>query len=109
MLSLIQEGYPAPLIITVSAVAILVVAGYVWLAPQEELLAKAPPRVKEGYPLLGAFRFFTARWEFFQHSRAQAPSGNFSFFLGKHPVIGLTGDKARKLFFESRELGFAEG
>jgi sterol 14-demethylase len=109
MLALIQEGYPAPLVITFSTVAILAVAVYILLAPQQQLLAKAPPRVKEGYPLLGAFRFFTARWEFFQHSRDQAPSGNFSFFLGKHPVVGLTGDKARKLFFESRELGFTEG
>jgi hypothetical protein len=110
MLSLLQDGYSGSLVVPVSAMAILVVGVYILLAPQQELLGpKSPPRVREGYPLVGALRFFTARWEFYQHARDQTSSGNFSFFLGKHPVVGLTGDKARKLFFESRDLGFAEG
>lgn len=83
---------------------------YFALAPQQDLLGpKAPPRVHEEWPVLGALRFFTARWDFYQHARSQAKSGNFSFFLGKHPVVGLTGDRGRKLFFESKGLGFAEG
>ncbi|CAG8960722.1 hypothetical protein HYFRA_00002258, partial [Hymenoscyphus fraxineus] len=79
------------------------------VAGRYQFSAKSPKRTKEGYPIIGAIRFFTARWDFFRHARQQAPTGNFSFFLGKHPVVGLTGDKSRILFFESRELGFAEG
>lgn len=70
---------------------------------------KSPKPVSGGFPILGAVRFFTARLDFFRHAQAEAPTGNFSFFLGKHPIVGLSGDKARSLFFESRELGFAEG
>ncbi|KAG9236781.1 cytochrome P450 [Amylocarpus encephaloides] len=70
---------------------------------------RSPTLVREGYPVLGALRFFTARWDFFQHARTQSPTGNFSFFLGKHPVVGLTGTDGRRVFFDSRELGFAEG
>jgi hypothetical protein len=110
MLSLLQEGHASPLVVTISSLAILVVGGYIFLAPQQELLGpKAPARVHEEWPLVGALRFFTARWEFFQHARDRASSGNFSFFIGKHPVVALTGEKGRKVFFESRELGFAEG
>lgn len=108
MISLLHEGYSAPLVLPVSAIAVLLAALYMFLSPQQ-LGPKAPPRVREGWPILGALRFFTARWEFFQHARDQAPSGNFSFFLGKHPVVGLSGDAARKIFFESKDLGFAEG
>ncbi|KAF4635641.1 hypothetical protein G7Y89_g2441 [Cudoniella acicularis] len=71
--------------------------------------SKSPKLVKEGYPILGTLRFFTARWDFFQHARAHSTTGNFSFFLGKHPVVGLSGEKGRQIFFESRDLDFTEG
>lgn len=71
--------------------------------------SKSPKLASAGYPILGAVRFFTARLDFFRHAQAQAPTGNFTFFLGKHPIVGLSGDKGRSVFFESRELGFAEG
>lgn len=110
MLSLVPEAYSVSLVLPVSVIAILVAGVYILLAPQQDLLGpKAPPRVREGYPIIGALRFFTARWDFFQHARDHTPTGNFSFFLGKYPVVGLTGDKARKLFLESRELGLSEG
>lgn len=103
-----QQGYPAFVYFSTAAV-LLVVAAYVLVPSGYKFSPKSPKIVSEGYPIFGALRFFTARWEFFQHARAQSPSGNFSFFLGKHPVVGLSGDKGRQLFFESRELGFAEG
>ncbi len=74
-----------------------------------EFSPKAPPPVNEGWPVLGAMRFFTARWDFFRHGRDQSATGNFSFNIGQHPVVALNGDKGRKLFLENRDLGFAEG
>ncbi len=80
-----------------------------YFAPHATLPAKAPPLTTENYPILGAIRFFTARWDFFHQASAHSRSGNFSFYLGNHPVIGLSGDVARQVFFESKQLGFAEG
>ncbi|CAG8976008.1 hypothetical protein HYALB_00007535 [Hymenoscyphus albidus] len=58
------------------------------VAGRYQFSAKSPKRTKAGYPIIGAIHFFTARWDFFRHARQQAPTGNFSFFLGKHPVVG---------------------
>ncbi|CZR62535.1 uncharacterized protein PAC_12432 [Phialocephala subalpina] len=95
---------------TVSTIILLLVGTYtIWASTGYRFSANAPKRLKEGYPIFGTLRFFTARWDLFQHAKAQTPSGNFSFFVGKHPVIGLTGEKARHVFFQSRDLGFTEG
>jgi hypothetical protein len=103
------QGYPTAVIASTSVV-ILSIGAYILLGgPQYHFSPNSPKRITEGYPILGAFRFFTARWDFFRHARAQTPSGNFSFFLGKHPIVGMSGDKGRQLFFESRDLDFAEG
>jgi hypothetical protein len=94
-----------------SSVAIVLSIGvYVLLvSSQPRFPSKAPKPVQEGYPILGTLRFFTARWDFFRHARAQSSSGNFSFLIGKYQVVGLTGDTGRQVFFESRDLGFQEG
>jgi hypothetical protein len=93
-----------------SAGAVVFVGIYVILfSGRYQFPSKSPKLVKEGYPIVGALRFFTARWDFFQDASAQSPTGNFSFFLGKYPVVGLSGEKSRQVFFESRDLGFAEG
>ncbi|KAF8855280.1 cytochrome P450 [Acephala macrosclerotiorum] len=110
MISIFQD-LPTLSASTVSTIIILLLVGTCtfWSSTSYRFSSKAPKQLKEGYPIFGALRFFTARWDFFQHAKAQTPSGNFSFFVGKHPVIGLTGEKARQTFFQSRDLGFAEG
>ena len=69
----------------------------------------APKLAKQSYPIVGSLKFFTARWDFFQDEIARSETGNFSFFLGKHPVVGLSGEQSRKVFFDNRGLGFSEG
>jgi hypothetical protein len=110
MISRFQE-LPALSASTISTIIILLlVSSYtIWASTGYKFSSKSPKRLNEGWPIFGVLRFFTARWDLFQHGKAQTPSGNFSFFVGKHPVIGLTGDKARQTFFQSRDLGFAEG
>lgn len=49
------------------------------------------------------------RSDFFQRQMAHSPTGNFSFYAGDKPVIGMSGDEPRRLFFESKHLGFTEG
>jgi hypothetical protein len=111
MLSTLQDqGYSASAVFAVlTAIAVPFTIYALFFSSRYEFPSKAPKLVDEGWPLLGALRFFTARWEFFQHARSHSPSGNFSFRLGKYPLIGLTGEKGRQVFFENRDLGFAEG
>jgi sterol 14-demethylase len=54
-------------------------------------------------------QFFTQRWDFFQRQMAHSPTGNFSFYAGDKPVIGMSGDEPRRIFFDSKHLGFTEG
>lgn len=71
--------------------------------------ANAPPVASDDFPLTGAVRFWTKRWEWFQQTRLHTPTGNFTFHAGPNTLVALSGEKGRRLFFESRDLGFAEG
>lgn len=97
-----------PLAVTVVAVVILG-SGLNYLFSKPPLPDNAPALTSEAWPIIGSMAFFTKRWEFFQTAMAHSQSGNFSFYAGDKPVIGVSGDEARKIFFESRSLGFAEG
>ncbi|KAJ4292413.1 hypothetical protein N0V90_009075 [Kalmusia sp. IMI 367209] len=70
---------------------------------------KAPPLTRGVYPIVGALKFFTRRWEFFRDASRASPTGNFSFFVGRKPVVGLTSEASRQVFFDNRHFGFAEG
>jgi hypothetical protein len=92
------------------AAILLSISIYALLNPSQPTSAsKVPKLVSEGFPVVGALRFFTARWDFFREARSHAATGNFSFKIGKHFVVGLSGDKGRQVFFESRDLGLREG
>jgi hypothetical protein len=80
-----------------------------WLSSRASFPAKAPKVARHNYPIVGALGFFTERWTFCQRAIADSATGNFSFHLGKHLVIGLGGEEGRKVFFENRQFGFAEG
>lgn len=71
----------------------------------------APKLVSDAIPLIGSLAFFTQRWDFCQRAEAHSQTGNFSFYAGQHPVIGVSGktEEGRKAFFEEKRLGFSEG
>jgi cytochrome P450 len=73
------------------------------------LPANAPAEVRDNYPVSGAFGFWTKRWDWYRQRRDEAKTGNFSFHAGSNKIVALSGDKGRKLFFDSKDLGFAEG
>lgn len=87
----------------------LLATAYAFLFARPSLPKNAPPLVTEAWPLIGSMQFFTQRWDFFQRQMAHSPNGNFSFWAGDKPVIGLSGDESRRIFFEHRHLGFSEG
>lgn len=72
--------------------------------------AKAPPYVKVGdWPVLGAWRFFTERYDFFRANQAASKTGNFSFYVGKLPVVAIAGHEGRKTYFDTKELHMGAG
>ncbi|KAF7560199.1 hypothetical protein G7046_g3949 [Stylonectria norvegica] len=82
---------------------------YVKLFSRQTLHPKAPPLAHGVYPVLGAVQFFSRRWDFFRNAARASPTANFSFFVGRKPVIGLTSEASRQVFFDNRFFGFAEG
>ncbi|KAF2163477.1 hypothetical protein M409DRAFT_26089 [Zasmidium cellare ATCC 36951] len=69
----------------------------------------APKQTSDRWPLLGSMNFFFRRWDFYQRAFAESSTGNFSFYAGQWPVIALSGERERKIFFEHKGLAFAEG
>ena len=93
------------------AAALIAVLGacFVYLNHRAPFPAKSPPAIKGNYPVVGGLGFFGKRWEFFRTAMANSASGNFSFHVGKMHVVGVSGLAGRQAFFESKQLGFAEG
>ncbi|KAK3622051.1 hypothetical protein LTR56_022423 [Elasticomyces elasticus] len=84
-------------------------SGLYYLFSRPPFPKNAPGLTPEAFPIIGSLQFFTERWDFFQRAMANAHGGNFSFYAGQHPVIGVAGEEARKVFFESKSLAFSEG
>lgn len=96
--------------------SILVVLGlcslfvsYVIFSPRQSFSPHSPKQISDQYPIFGALRFFSERWDFYRDAIAESKTGNFSFYLGKYGVIGFSGRQARKDFFESKILSLHEG
>jgi hypothetical protein len=87
---------------------LLCLAGLAFIIRCPALSPKVPALIEDGYPIVGAVHFWIARWEFFPRAQAQSSSGNFSYFIGKHPVLGVSSDEARRVIFESKQLGPGE-
>jgi sterol 14-demethylase len=101
------QSFPSPVIFTIIAAAVaIIVFRFVFSSSSSP---NAPKRVGWGYPFVGTYEFFNARWDLFRQSSLLTASGNFTFFIGPHQVVGLSGDKGRETFFESRDLSFSEG
>ena len=60
-------------------------------------------------PVLGCPRYFSDRLAFVTEGIRSTATGNFSFYFGKLQIVNLAGSEGRKLFFESKDLNFAEG
>ncbi|PQE04899.1 cytochrome P450 6A1 protein [Rutstroemia sp. NJR-2017a BBW] len=111
MLSLVDDSLHASFfrVFTYTILVCTILFIFVFRRPSHP--PKAPKLLSyyENLPILGAVRFFTARLEFFRDGIRSSASGNFSFWLGQHFVIGLSGDESRHVFFQNSTMGIAEG
>ncbi|KAF2114015.1 cytochrome P450 6A1 [Lophiotrema nucula] len=103
-----NQASTPPIILFLAFVVVLFTAYVVLHSYARRMPSNAPPLASGNWPLTGSIEFWTRRWDWYQSARRTA-TGNFSFHAGKNPVVGLSGDKSRQLFVESKELGFAEG
>lgn len=87
---------------------VVILISYFWIRKPSYPL-NAPIAVDECFPLLGATRFFTHRWDFFRDNSKRSKSGHFSYSLGRYRMVGLSGEDARHLIFFSPNLNMEEG
>jgi hypothetical protein len=94
-------------LLTVVSLALGAFAAYLYVA--RSLPEGAPPLVKGDWPLIGPTTYWTERWNFFQEAIKASLNGTFTFHVGKHVVVGMSGDENRRVFMESKQLDFSSG
>lgn len=107
VISFFHNVYWPPGIWSILIICVIFLAGR--LLGQIPFPENAPNLVNEGYPGLGMLRFVYNGYQFFVDGSAMSKSGNFSFYCGKHQVVGLSGRHGRQAFFESKSLDLAKG
>jgi len=82
---------------------------FISLFGRPRLPKNAPQMTSDQWPIIGSLGFFNRRWDFVRESASKTNTHNFTFFAGQYPIVALTGEPSRKLFFEHRGLDFTEG
>ncbi|KAK5120820.1 hypothetical protein LTR85_005887 [Meristemomyces frigidus] len=93
------------------AIGTLAVLGTIfrYLFSKSTFPSNAPAPTTEAWPILGSMQFFTKRWDFMRSGAQHSKTGNFMFHAGPHDIVAISGQESRKVFFESKALGFSEG
>lgn len=102
-------GSSATLLLIAGASLAVLASLFLYLFQRPALPKNAPPIVQESWPIVGAWNFFHQRWDFCQRAIAASHTGNFSFYAGEKPVIGITSEEGRRVFFENKGLSFGQG
>ncbi|KAF3771184.1 cytochrome P450 [Cryphonectria parasitica EP155] len=108
-----QTGFPLDLAVqkwqaSISVVLISLFALFLKITWQPAFPKSAPKLVRE-WPILGALALYGRRKAFFDKAVSKSPSGNFSTYMGKFQVVGVSGPEARQSFFDSKDLSMNEG
>lgn len=98
-----------PYLVLTLALILVGYTAYAKLFSRPALHPNAPPLTHGNQPIWGATKFFSRRWEFFRDAARASRTGNFSFYVGRKVVVGLTSEASRQAFFDNRHFGFAEG
>jgi cellulose synthase/poly-beta-1,6-N-acetylglucosamine synthase-like glycosyltransferase len=89
--------------------ALIFLISYQGLLKRKPFDAKCPPVTTTNWPIVGDLGFWRQRHEWWNTAMKHSSSKNFSFHIGKHRLVGTNSSEGRKMFFESKEMGFAEG
>lgn len=102
------SSYATPTAVAFGAALFGLVCVIKWVLQRPPADVCAPKFYSDGYDLFAAWRFFSSRWDYYQEGTAKR-TRNFSFWIGKYPLVGLTGAAARKTFYEHKALSVNEG
>ncbi|KAH0343929.1 cytochrome P450, partial [Aureobasidium melanogenum] len=94
-------------LLTVVSLALGILAAYLYF--NRALPEGAPPLIKGDWPLIGPIKFWTRRWDFFKEAAKISANGNFSFHVGNHVVVGVSGDEGRRSFIDNKHLDATTG
>lgn len=87
----------------------LLASSLLYLFSRPSIAKTAPKLTTEQWPIIGAMQFFSERYDWFTRQTRHSGTGNFSFYVGDKSVVGVSGEHARRVFYDSRSLAFAEG
>ncbi|KAG6007647.1 hypothetical protein E4U21_005728 [Claviceps maximensis] len=76
----------------------------VYLAYTPQVDALAPKFTTDKDLFIGSQGYYTRRWSFWRDSVARSNTGQFSFWLGKVHVVGVSGEAGRKVFLDNQHL-----
>jgi len=94
----------------VTAALITVTVGILSVFLKDSSVPDQAPKLISGlWPILGHRGFFNARWDFHHNMGKASQNGNWSYFVGNKPVVGMSGDASRKVFFTSTKLHLGAG
>ena len=101
------QNWPA----TIAVLLLVALAAVVLSTGRRVPFPKSAPSLisSGGYPILGMWCFFSDRRNFMHTASRSTASGNFSFYFGKHQIVGLAGVDGRRTFFDSKHLSMAIG
>ncbi|KAJ2896395.1 cytochrome p450 6a1 [Zalerion maritima] len=97
-------------VFTAVGILLATMIGYILfdLLSQPPFPSKSPTLLK-GYPIVGVPMLFSARDVLFRVGKAISKTGNFSFYYGKVQIIAVSGERARKFWFDSKDLDMSQG
>ncbi|KAF2723083.1 putative cytochrome P450 [Polychaeton citri CBS 116435] len=99
----------SPLTIGLAGVTALFLGFMVYLFYTPKVDSRSPAFTTDTIPFIGSYRFFTQKIGFWKNSMAKSTTGNFSFWLGKNHVVGVSGEAARKMYLDDRRLHLIKG
>ncbi|KAL2195267.1 putative cytochrome P450 oxidoreductase [Corynascus similis CBS 632.67] len=101
--------FQSPLTVGLSALVAFVFSFFIYVSSSPRIHPKAPAFTSDMTTILGATGFTTRPWSFWVNSFKESKTGNFSFWLGRRHIVGITGHAARKMFYDHPALDFVSG
>lgn len=101
-------GQISPLYAVLALLSVLV-GGFAVLSRSGSALPAKAPKLIRGWPIVGSWDFWSRRVDFHTENSSRSKSGSFTYFVGPMPVIALSGEQGRRVFFDSHRLDLGKG
>ncbi|KAF2157541.1 cytochrome P450 [Myriangium duriaei CBS 260.36] len=93
----------------IAAIASLLIGVVTVLYQSRTVWPDKAPKLIRGWPMIGSWDFWTRRIDFHRENFLKSDTGHFSFMVGSKPVVAVSGEEGRKVFFESAKLDLTLG